>query len=138
VADYLKAHTGPHTRIAVVGSEPQIYFYAQRHSATGYLYTYGMMEPQPYALRMQEEMVAEINAAQQEYLVWSKLPTSWSPRPDSNPFIFEWFQRYIRDYYLLVGAVHTTGDEPAYYWDDQAPVHAGQATILVFKQKTAD
>jgi len=28
-------------RIAVLGSEPQIYFYSRRHSATGYIYIYG-------------------------------------------------------------------------------------------------
>jgi hypothetical protein len=26
---------------AILGSEPETYFYAHRHSATGYIYTYG-------------------------------------------------------------------------------------------------
>jgi len=32
-----KAHTNPTDTIAVLGSEPEIYFYSHRHSATGYI-----------------------------------------------------------------------------------------------------
>ena len=49
VAEYLRDHTGTGDTIAVLGSEPQIYFYSKRHSATGYIYTYELMEPQSYA-----------------------------------------------------------------------------------------
>jgi 4-amino-4-deoxy-L-arabinose transferase-like glycosyltransferase len=37
IAGYVREHTGPDDTIAVLGSEPEIYFYAQRHSATGYI-----------------------------------------------------------------------------------------------------
>jgi 4-amino-4-deoxy-L-arabinose transferase-like glycosyltransferase len=60
VAEYVRQHTSPNDTIAVLGSEPQIYFYAKRHSATGYIYTYGLMEPQKYAHQMQHEMIREI------------------------------------------------------------------------------
>jgi hypothetical protein len=53
IARYLNAHTSPDDRIAVLGSEPEIYFYAQRKSATG-IYTYALLESQPYAARMQD------------------------------------------------------------------------------------
>ena len=46
-----------------LGSEPEIYFYSHRHSATGYIYTYGLMEPQKYAHQMQQEMIHEIERA---------------------------------------------------------------------------
>ena len=51
IGRYLKAHTTPADRIVVLGSEPQILFYAHRRSATGYVYMYGLMEAQPYAAR---------------------------------------------------------------------------------------
>src|SRR5882672_3782864 len=56
VAAFIRANSPSSARIAVLGSEPQIYFYARRHSATGYIYIYGLMEPQPFALQMQHEM----------------------------------------------------------------------------------
>jgi 4-amino-4-deoxy-L-arabinose transferase-like glycosyltransferase len=37
IADYVREHTTRDDRIAVLGSEPQIYFYSKQHSATGYI-----------------------------------------------------------------------------------------------------
>ncbi len=41
-------HTAPTDNIMVFGSEPEIYFYAHRHSASGYIYTYSLVETQTY------------------------------------------------------------------------------------------
>src|SRR5262249_47493222 len=60
IAEHLRKHTSPSDTIAVLGSEPQIYFYSDRHSATGYIYGYGLMEAQKYASQMQQEMIREI------------------------------------------------------------------------------
>src|SRR5947208_15586515 len=69
IAEYLREHTNPDDTIAVLGSEPEIYFYAQRHSATGYIYTYELMEPQKYARQMQEERIHEIESARPKFRV---------------------------------------------------------------------
>ncbi len=54
VARFIRANSPPSAPMAVLGSEPELYFLSRRHSVTGYIYTYGMMEPQPFARRMQE------------------------------------------------------------------------------------
>ena len=51
IAEYLKKNTEADDTIAVLGSEPEIFFDAQRRSATGYIYTYGLVEVQPLALQ---------------------------------------------------------------------------------------
>ena len=66
IAKFIKARTTPDDRIAVLGSEPQIFFYARRRSATGYIYTYSLMENHEYALAMQKEMIAEVEAVEAE------------------------------------------------------------------------
>ena len=66
IGTYVREHTEPGDTIAVLGSEPEIYFYSHRHSATGYIYTYGLMEPQKYAQQMQQEMIREIEAGASE------------------------------------------------------------------------
>ena len=44
----LREHSAPDARIAILGSEPEILFYARRHSATGYIYMYDLLEgPNP-------------------------------------------------------------------------------------------
>ncbi len=95
VARYLREQSPPQTRVAVLGSEPEIYFYAHRHSATGYIYTYGLMEPQKYAAKMQDEMIAEIEYSQPEYIVYVSSPPSWLRQKTSGDHIFVWAAQFL-------------------------------------------
>jgi hypothetical protein len=56
------AYSAVSPSIAVLGSEPEIYFYSRRRSATGYIYMYPLMETHPYAAQMQQELINEIEA----------------------------------------------------------------------------
>ncbi len=94
VADYLKANTAKDARIAVVGSEPELFFYSHRRSASKYLYVYPLMEPQPFARRMQEEMIQEIERARPEYVVYADDWTSWLRQANSEPLLDKWWQQY--------------------------------------------
>ena len=55
IGRYLASHSAPGARIAVLGSEPQIFFYSRRRSATGNIRTYPLMESQSHAVEMQKE-----------------------------------------------------------------------------------
>ena len=121
IADYLSRHTTPDQRVAVIGSEPQLYFYAKRLSATGYIYTYELMEPTPFALQMQREMCREIEAAKPEFLVYVHVDSSWLAGPDSNHFIYHWAARYVESYYQPVGLADIVSrTRTDYQWGDQA------------------
>ena len=98
VARYIREHTAPGDRVAVVGSEPQIYFYAGRRAATGYIYTYPLMELQPYAAAMQQQMIREIESADPRYLVFVRASRSWLMREHSDQTIFGWFEQYQRSF----------------------------------------
>ena len=100
VAEYLRDHTGPDDRIAILGSEPEICFLANRKSATGYIYMYPLMEPQPFAHTMQREMIAEVERANPKYIVSVTSPFSWLARPDSDRTIIEYGQRKAATYQL--------------------------------------
>ncbi len=104
IGRYLREHASPEVRIAVLGSEPEIYFYAGRHSATGYIYTYGLMEPQRYAGRMQEEMIAEIERARPQYVVYVHSPTTWGREAASDDRIFTWAEHFLAGQYEPVEA----------------------------------
>ena len=103
IAEFLKKHTNAEDKIAVLGSEPQIYFYADRYAATGYLYTYGLMESHDYALLMQQEMIKEIEQNKPAFLLYINIGTSWLRGPNSNGFIFNWTNEYINKNYRLAG-----------------------------------
>src|SRR6185369_11327951 len=114
VAEYVRDHTDLSDTIAVLGSEPEIYFYSHRHSATGYIYTYPLMEPQKYARQMQEEMISEIERANPKFLVSVAINDSWLQRPGSDPLIFSWANEYIAKNYVPAGFVNITSAETEY------------------------
>jgi hypothetical protein len=138
VADYIRQHTPENATIAVLGSEPEIYFYAHRHSATGYIYTYGLMEEQKYALHMQQQMISEIEAAHPEMLVFVDVQASWLPRQHSQGLIFAWLNKYIHDQYELTGVAGIHAHQTDYRWGDEVKTYqpTSNSNLFVFKRKT--
>lgn len=135
IADYLREHTSRDDTIAVLGSEPEIYFYAQRHSATGYIYTYGLMEPQKYARQMQEEMIHEIERARPKYLVSVVMFYSWLWRPASDRLIFSWADEYTAQNYKAAGFVSMTSEEADYFFGDvPSSVESLENRILIYQR----
>jgi hypothetical protein len=110
ISEYIRNHSSEKDTVAVLGSEPQIYFYANRKSATGYIYVYGLMESQPYASQMQKEMIREIESAQPKYIVFVNEELSWLIEPNSDRHIFLWSEKYLTDHYLLSGVMNTMSD----------------------------
>ena len=119
IAKYLKEHMTADETVAVLGSEPEIFFDAQRKSATGYIYTYGLMESQPLAESMQKEMIAEIETSKPRFIIVVDVYFSWLYRPDSKFLIQEWANRYLRENYDVVGIVEQSSSEmPIEHWDE--------------------
>ncbi len=137
-AQYIREHSAVNVRIAVVGSEPEIYFYTHRHSATGYIYTYALMEPQPHAREMQQDMIHEIEANQPEYLVYVSCGNSWLFQPSSDRMILDWCEQYTGRLYEPVGFVRKNSAGGAEgLWEDPAKIHrhlSGEY-IAIYKRK---
>lgn len=139
VADYVKAHTATTDRIVVLGSEPEIYFYAQRHSATGYLYMYSLIVRQKYTARMREEFMRELEGSKPEYLVYVDVWDSWGERAVSQaePFMSR-LQKYMDDGYEREG-VADIEVTTQYAWGEAArkyrPLSA--KVIYVLRRKTS-
>lgn len=135
IADFIRSRSSMTDKIAVLGSEPQIFFYAGRPSATGYIYTYSLMENHEYALTMQKEMIREIESSSPKFLVLVYVSTSWLVRPNSEQYIFGWLEDYTRRNYLLVGVADIISPEMTVYrWDDDARNYTvrSPAHVLVF------
>jgi hypothetical protein len=140
VARYVRNNTTENDSIAILGSEPQICFYARRRSATGFLYTYALMEPQAFALQMQEKMIEEIRSSDPKYVVLVNVSTSWLMRPDSKKLLFEWFPGFLRQRYHLAGIVDLVSrDSTVYKWDAEVMNYKPQSRfgLLIFRQKSS-
>jgi hypothetical protein len=138
IAEYLREHTTRSDTIAVLGSEPQIYFYSDRHSATGYIYTYGLMEHQEYAGQMQEEMIREIERAHPKFLISVVMPDSWLQRPESEQLIFTWANEYAAKNYTVAGFVNMVAPDKTDYYFGNVPQSVPQLGryILIYQRKS--
>lgn len=137
IAKFIDANSTEADRIAVLGSEPQIYFYSKRRSATGHIYMYGLMEKHDFALSMQKEMVREIESSIPKFIVLVLVDKSWLVHPYSDRYIIDWSKSYLKRNYRLVGAVDMISDDlTVYKWHDDAATYVFQAPdrVLIFEK----
>jgi hypothetical protein len=139
IAHFIRENSAIDDHIAVIGSEPQIYFYSNRHSVTGHMYTYPLMGKYSFALQLQKEMIREIESAKPKFLVFVNISTSWLARPYSEKLIFTWFQQYQKKYYRQVGLIDILSREQTIYrWNEEAVEYSPRSRywLAVFQRKS--
>ena len=136
IGDYIRANSDRSARVAVLGSEPEIYFYAQRHSATGYIYTYPLTEEQAFASTMQGEFIREVESVAPEFVVYVLIDRSWLRHAHSDDHIFRWADAYTRQKYWLVGIADGGVNHDVYRWGTDARSYRPRRpdVVLVYKR----
>jgi len=116
VAEYLHQHTTATDTIMVLGSEPEIYFYANRHSASGFIYTYSLMADQAYWPTMQKQMIREVEGNRPAYVVFVNAWGSWNARAGSLQALAlgTWMDQYISNGFELARTVPVQNSELSY------------------------
>jgi hypothetical protein len=120
IAKFIREHSSAVDTIGIMGSEPEICFYARRHSATGYIYTYDLMQPHQYARPMQAEMKQQIEAAKPAFLLLVNVDLSWMVTKESDLSIMDWALAYASKYYNVAGKVWLLPDRTEYVWGREA------------------
>jgi len=116
ISKWIAAHSDIGDKIAVIGSEPEVYFYSKRKAATGFLYTYALMESHENALLMQHRFASEVERNKPRFLLFVRVPTSWLVKESSNMWIFDWYQAYKNSNYTLSALSDIFEDTTRYYW----------------------
>ena len=94
---------------------------------------YGLMESQPYASRMQQSAIKEIEASEAKYLVYVNVPSSWLVRPDSDTTILTWARTYISAHYEVAGVADIVSDDSTVYaWGEEAARYAPRSPYVVY------
>ncbi|MFH1995473.1 MAG: glycosyltransferase family 39 protein [Candidatus Omnitrophota bacterium] len=119
VAEYLRKNASDGDTVAVIGSEPQIYFYSKMRSATAHIYMYPLMEEHKLAVSMQQEMIDQIESKRPEFLVLVNVDASFLMGPKSARMLFDWFDRYKRGYDLVGIADCISHSKTVYRWDEE-------------------
>ena len=137
IAHYIQKNSTPEDRIAVLGSEPQMFFYAQRRSASGYIYMYPLMEIHDFARSMQNQFIQEIEASRPKFIIFVNVRTSWLQRRESHTDIFRWFDRYLATgQFRLAGLATLYHDRTVYDWGPEIRLPAASKHwVAVFERR---
>ena len=140
IGEYIRDHTAKEDRIAVIGSDPEVSFYAQRHSVTGYNSPYNLMESFLPATRMQKDMIREIETGNPLLLVDIRLRYSWNRSDESDPLIFNWRDEYTKRFGDIIGVVNFSTNQPAeFHWGADAAKYfdADNECVCLWKRKAS-
>jgi len=124
VGDYIRSHSRESDEVAVLGSEPAIYFYAHRRSATGYIYMFPLTETQPFAHFMQHQMLDEVARNRPNLVVYVDDGYSWQTDrvPPRDEAFLGRVQQFVlsgydleRQFPISSDSWHGMGDQSAIY-----------------------
>lgn len=124
--------------IAVLGSEPEVLFYAHRRSAARFLYTYPLTELQPYAEQMRQMLKDDLQRNQPNYVVWVNDPFSWVSGPKNDITIIDWVSKYLEAFEVIGAATFKKGEPTAYFEGEaarQLPLYQEEKIMFVLRRR---
>jgi hypothetical protein len=92
ISEYIQANSAAMDTISIIGSEPEIFFYSKRKSATGYIYMYPLMEKQRFSLELQKKMFDEIDLKKPKFIVFINNELEYfrlNSTKENNRYFFE-------------------------------------------------
>ena len=89
IAKHIERGSEPGESIYIIGSEPQIFFYAHRPSATRYIFFYPLTAKYPDVRERQEQVIREVEESEPRYIVWVNLAPSLLLDAGSERYVFE-------------------------------------------------
>ena len=144
---YIKEKTNKDDVIAILGSEPQVYYLSKRKSATRFIYMYPLTDEQSYGRVLQAKMIKELENSQPKYILFVNMRSSWMWHKKSSRLLKAWSPGYLEKKYKLCGVVSISwGEKPIYYFNDQAvenyldfkknnPNLQNERNILIYQKK---
>ena len=138
VARVLRERSGPDDRIAMLASEPEIYFYAHLRGATPFLYMTELLRDHEISRVLQGEMIATIEATGPRYLVFSSRFDPFARRPRRGAPLYRWAREVASREFVRIGVVEIRRDGPSrYHWGDDATMPPRTPDWLMVYERTA-
>ena len=117
--------------IGQLGNEPQLWFYAQRQAASGFLYKYPLGEKQPFKELMTNMYIQETEKNAPKWFIQSNISDYGS---DNLP-LQNWYDCYIEKY-KPTGVLYATKDtlNSILTWNIEKDDTTRKELIVVYKQ----
>lgn len=138
IAEYINANSTPEDKIAVMGSEPQIYFYTKKQASSRHCFFSAIVENVPEHHEWQREFVRGIEKDKPRYFIFFNHPISLFVQPGADQYVFEWYNKYVTENYNMIGLVDMIeGYSSTYVWKEQLATYQPQAQnrIYIFERK---
>jgi hypothetical protein len=138
VARVLRERSGSNDRIAMLASEPEIYFYSHLRSAAPFLYMTELLRDQEISRALQGEMVAAIEEARPRYLVISSRFDPFAQGPRRNAPLYRWARGAASREFTRIGVVEIRRDGPSRYdWGEHLAMPRGASNWLLIYERAA-
>jgi hypothetical protein len=136
-SEFLEQHIAKNERLAQFSCEPQVWFYANREGASGYIYNYPLIENQPYADSMTNNYIRETEKTNPKWFLYSKF-SKLEENKKTIKQIDDWFENYTKNYEIK-SVLYATGNGHAEWnWDITVIDTLKEPLMIVYKRKNMD
>ena len=143
VADYVRKNTRPEDTVLILGSEPEVLYYAKRKSATRHNHLYAVVGNYKNAFDRQNEVKEDVKKNRPSCAIYFTTGLTWHADPEKSEGFFEWMRSYLRDEFELDGVIVRVGEQGATGFEmiEGAPARRlhpkilEKAYVLMYKRK---
>ncbi len=121
-------------RIGLYSSDPQLWFYAQRRGASGFLYAFPLTEIQPYAQMMTDTYIQETEKANPEWLLYCTIAKG-EDNQKTMLQIDNWFDTYAKNYDVKGILYKVKKGYADWVWETSAVDTSRERLMIVYKRK---
>jgi hypothetical protein len=102
IGEELDRSAGKDQTLAVMGSEPEVFVYADRESASGHLFMYPIIQNNPKVEIFRQQYLDDLEKKRPQYIVFNTLSTSWNRYYVESTF-FKQIMAFVEANYDIVG-----------------------------------
>jgi len=118
IADKLNSLMKPDDKLAVLGTEIQMYVYTNKISPSRFAGSGALLEfPVAQSKEWQNEFIRDVEKASPRFLVFFYHPVSWMASPKTENLIFPWYDKFTAEKYKIIGYADMYDNVTYYVWE---------------------
>jgi hypothetical protein len=142
IANFLNGQMKPEDKLAVFGSEPELFIYTNKTSPTRHVFFSTIVASIPEHKEFQREFARDIEAAKPKYFVFYRHSVSLLVQANVDQYVFEWANKYLTENYKVIGVVEMPDGQMnstyAFGKDAETFQAKAQNVIYIFERKTPE
>lgn len=140
IADKLNTLMKPEDKLAVFGTEIQMYVYTNKKSPSRFAGSGALLEfPVAQSKDWQKEFISDVEKAEPKFLVFFSHAISWMANSKSENLIFPWFDKFTAANYKLIGFADMLDNTTNYVWEPELDMAKNppqsKYKIFIFQRK---